>query len=74
VLRPFRKQKGAAAGAVQGKRAVVLGRLRPKKEESQARQAGPIGRLRPSGEGESGPVGEERRWLRLGQKPELGQS
>jgi hypothetical protein len=28
----------------------------------------------PSGEGESGPVGEEGRWSYLGQKPELGQS
>jgi hypothetical protein len=30
-------------------------------------QARPPGRLRPSGEGESGPVGDEGRWPRLGQ-------
>jgi hypothetical protein len=39
-----------------------------------AGQAGPAGRLRPSGEGESGPVGLEGRCPWLGQKSELGQS
>jgi hypothetical protein len=38
-----------------------------------AGQPGPVRGLRPSGEGESGPIGEEDRWVRLGQKPELGQ-
>jgi hypothetical protein len=46
-------------------RAVVRGR---------AGQAGLTGRPRPSGEGESGLVGEEGRWPRLGRKLELGQS
>jgi hypothetical protein len=32
------------------------------------------GRLRPSGERESGLVGEEGRWPQLVRKPELGQS
>jgi hypothetical protein len=36
VLRPFRKRKEAAAGAVWRKRAVVLGRLRLEEEESRA--------------------------------------
>jgi hypothetical protein len=35
---------------------------------------GPAGMLRPSGEGDSRPVGEEGRWPQLSQKPELGQS
>jgi hypothetical protein len=63
VLRPFWKRKGAA-----------LDRLCHEEEESRARQAGPARRPRPSGEGESEPVGEEGRWPRLGRKPELGQS
>jgi hypothetical protein len=37
-------------------------------------QARPAEKLRPSGEGESGPVGLEGRWPRLSRKPELGQS
>jgi hypothetical protein len=43
-------------------------------EESRVGQAGPTRRPRPSGEGESRPVGKEGRWPRLGRKPELGQS
>jgi hypothetical protein len=35
VLRPFWKWKGEVAGAVQHKRAAVLGRLRPEEEESR---------------------------------------
>jgi hypothetical protein len=54
------------AGAVQRKQAAVLGRLRPEEEESREGQARPVRRLRPSGEGESRPVGEEGRWPRLG--------
>jgi hypothetical protein len=57
---------------VRRKRATTLGQLRPEEEEES--WAGQAGRPRPSGEGENGPVGEEGRWLRLGQKPELGQS
>jgi hypothetical protein len=66
VLRPFWKQKGAAAGVVQRKQAVGLSRVCPKEEECRVGQARPPGRLRPSGEGESGPVGDEGRWPRLG--------
>jgi hypothetical protein len=36
-------------------------------------QAGPVGRPRPSGQGESRLVGAEGRWPWLGRKPELGQ-
>jgi hypothetical protein len=50
-----------------GRRGAALGWLRPKEEESRAGQAGPARRSRPSGEGESGPVGEEWRWPQLGQ-------
>jgi hypothetical protein len=65
VLRPFRKLKGVMAGAV--RRSVGL----RKKKVGWARAAvrggvGQAGRLRPSGEGESGPVGEEGRWPRPG--------
>jgi hypothetical protein len=56
------------------KRAAALGRLRPEGEESRVGQAGPVGRPRPSEEGESGPVGEEGRWPWLGRKAKLGQS
>jgi hypothetical protein len=59
---------------VRRKREAVLGRFRPEEEESRAGQAGLAERLRPSGEGESGPIGEEGRWPRLGRKPEFGQS
>jgi hypothetical protein len=52
----------------------ALGRLRPEEEESRVGQVGPVGRLRPNGEGESGLAGEEGMWPRLGRKPELGQS
>jgi hypothetical protein len=56
---------GGAAGAMQSKRAAVLGRLHPKEEERQMGQAVLVGRLRSSGEGESGPVGEEGRWAKV---------
>jgi hypothetical protein len=36
VLRPFQKQKGAAAGVVRHKWVAALGRLRPEEEESRA--------------------------------------
>jgi hypothetical protein len=73
VLRPFRKWKGVAAGVVRRKTAAILGWLRPEGEESWAGQVGLAERLGPSEEGESGPVGEEGRWQRLGRKLELGQ-
>jgi hypothetical protein len=66
VLRPFWKRKGATTGVVQRKRAVGLGRLRPKEEKSRTGHAGPVGRSKPNGDGESGPAGDEGRWSRLG--------
>jgi hypothetical protein len=66
VLRPFWKRKGATAGVVRRMRAMGLGRLRPEEEKSRTGQAGPVGRSKPNGEGESGPVGDEGRWPRLG--------
>jgi hypothetical protein len=74
VLRQFQKRKGATAGTVWCKRAAALGQLCHEEKESRAGQARPARRPRPSGERESGPVGEEGRWPRLCQKPELGQS
>jgi hypothetical protein len=74
VLRPFRKRKGVVTGLVWRKQTTTLNRLRPEEEQSRAGQAGLAGRPRPSGEGETRPVGKEGRWPRLGRKPELGQS
>jgi hypothetical protein len=62
VLRPFWKWKGEVAGAVQRKRAAVLGRLRPEEEEipvEPVRQS-EEGRGDESGEGSSPESGEGR--------------
>jgi hypothetical protein len=48
---------GRGRRPVRRKQVAAFDRLRPMEEESRAGQAGPPGRLRPSGEGEAGRLG-----------------